>query len=41
MKQKDFHYKKLEFYLQIYFVVYVKHPNIAKQANENTETEFK
>jgi len=28
MKKKDFQYKKLEFYLQIYFVVYRKHPNI-------------
>ena len=27
MKKKDFSYKKLEFYLQIYFVVYIKHPN--------------
>jgi hypothetical protein len=28
MKKKDYSYKKLEFFLQIYFVVYIKHPNI-------------
>ena len=28
MKKRDFSYKKLEFYLQIYFVVYISHPNI-------------
>lgn len=28
MRLKDFAYKKLEFYLQIYFVVFIKHPNI-------------
>ena len=31
MKKKDFAYKKLEFFLQIYFVVYIKHPNISHQ----------
>jgi len=34
MKRKDFSYKKLEFYLQIYFVVYIKHPNINSQTLE-------
>lgn len=28
LKKKDFSFKKLEFYLQIYFVVYIKHPNV-------------
>lgn len=28
MKKKDYSYKKLEFFLQIYFVVYIRHPNI-------------
>ena len=31
LKKRDFQYKKLEFYLQIYFVVYKKHPNINQQ----------
>jgi len=30
MRKKDFSYKKLEFYLQIYFVVFIKHPNIVR-----------
>lgn len=33
LKKKDFHYQKLEFYLQIYFVIYLKHPNINTPAN--------
>lgn len=32
MKKKDIAYKKLEFFLQIYFVVYIKHPNISHQS---------
>lgn len=28
LRQREFAYKKLEFYLQIYFVVFIKHPNI-------------
>ena len=31
LKKRDFQYKKLEFYLQIYFVVYKRHPNINQQ----------
>ena len=30
LKKKDFSYKKLEFYLQIYFVVFKKHPSISR-----------
>lgn len=30
LKRKDFGYKKLEFYLQIYFVVFRKHPSLSR-----------
>ena len=41
-RKKDFTYKKLEFYLQIYFVVYIKHPNIVKQSQDkSSDNEFK
>lgn len=30
LKRKDFAYKKLEFYLQIYFVVFRKHPSLSR-----------
>ena len=35
LRKKDFAYKKLEFYLQIYFVVFFKHPNILMQRHES------
>ena len=38
IKQRDFQYKKLEFYLQIYFVIYTKHPNI--KAAKTDELQF-
>ena len=31
LKRKDFGYKKLEFYLQIYFVIFKRHPSLSKQ----------
>ena len=50
MKKKDFQYKKLEFYIQIYFVVYIKHPHLMRgnldqhqedQAFSEAQQEFK
>ena len=41
MKKKDFSYKKLEFYLQIYFVVYIKHPNVSSnQPRKDPDQDF-
>jgi hypothetical protein len=39
--QKNFHAKKLEFYLRIYFVIYIHHPYNNQSYRPRTEKELK